>query len=72
VGQPIKRLYGTGEMGSIWGFLYQSGSNLGELLGLIRMAGVNVVAKRFSYRGIATTNATTIILARSWGAPCPD
>ena len=38
-GKPIKRLYGVGEMGSIWGFLYQSGGNLGECLGLGRMVG---------------------------------
>ncbi|MBM4299774.1 MAG: FAD-binding protein, partial [Deltaproteobacteria bacterium] len=41
-GQPIKRLYGAGEAGSIWGFLYQSGGNLGECLGLGRMVGLNV------------------------------
>jgi succinate dehydrogenase/fumarate reductase flavoprotein subunit len=45
-GQPIKRLYGAGEMGSIWGFLYQSGGNLAECLGLGRMAGVNAAAER--------------------------
>ena len=38
-GTPIKRLYGAGELGSIWGFLYQSGGNLGECLGLGRMVG---------------------------------
>jgi succinate dehydrogenase/fumarate reductase flavoprotein subunit len=40
-GEPIQRLYGAGELGSIWGFLYQSGGNLGECLGLGRMAGTN-------------------------------
>lgn len=44
-GKPIKRLYGTGEVGSIWGFLYQSGGNLGECLGLGRMVGLNVAAE---------------------------
>jgi hypothetical protein len=44
-GEPIKRLYGAGEMGSIWGFLYQSGGNLGECLGLGRMVGLNVAAE---------------------------
>lgn len=38
-GDPIRRLYGAGELGSIWGFLYQSGGNLGECLGLGRLAG---------------------------------
>ena len=40
-GQPIKRLYGAGELGSIWGFLYQSGGNLCECLASGRMAGFN-------------------------------
>ena len=44
-GDPIKRLYGVGELGSIWGFLYQSGGNLGECLGLGRMVGFNVAAE---------------------------
>jgi succinate dehydrogenase/fumarate reductase flavoprotein subunit len=43
--KPIKRLYGAGEAGSIWGFLYQSGGNLGECLGLGRMVGLNVAAE---------------------------
>lgn len=41
-GQPIRRLYGVGEAGSIWGFLYQSGGNLAECLGLGRMVGLYV------------------------------
>src|SRR6266550_1050478 len=45
-GNPIKRLYGAGELGSIWGFLYQSGGNLAECLGVGRMVGVNAAAKR--------------------------
>jgi len=44
-GNVIKRLYGAGELGSIWGFLYQSGGNLGECLGLGRMVGLNVAAE---------------------------
>ena len=44
-GKPIKRLYGVGEMGSIWGFLYQSGGNLAECLGLGRMVGLNAAAE---------------------------
>lgn len=44
-GKPIKRLYGAGEVGSIWGFLYQSGGNLGECLGLGRMVGLNAAAE---------------------------
>jgi len=45
-GNPIKRLYGAGELGSIWGFLYQSGGNLGECLGLGRMAGQYAASER--------------------------
>ncbi len=46
-GKPIKRLYSAGELGSVWGFLYQSGGNLGECLGLGRMAGTNAAAESF-------------------------
>jgi succinate dehydrogenase/fumarate reductase flavoprotein subunit len=44
-GQPIKRLYGAGELGSIWGFQYQSGGNLSECLASGRMAGFNAVSE---------------------------
>ena len=44
-GNPIKRLYSAGELGSIWGFLYQSGGNLAECLALGRMAGTNAAAE---------------------------
>jgi len=44
-GQPIKRLYSAGEMGSIWGLLYQSGGNLAECLGLGRMVGFNAASE---------------------------
>jgi predicted oxidoreductase len=43
--KPIPRLYGAGELGSIWGFLYQSGGNLGECLALGRMVGRNAAAE---------------------------
>lgn len=43
-GHSINRLYGAGELGSIWGFLYQSGGNLGECLGLGRMVGTFAAA----------------------------
>jgi hypothetical protein len=33
------RLYNAGDLGSIWGFLYQGGGNLAECLELGRMAG---------------------------------
>jgi hypothetical protein len=44
-GKPIKRLYSAGEMGSIWGFLYQSGGNLAECLGPGRIVGFNAAAE---------------------------
>ena len=44
-GQPIKRLYSAGEMGSIWGLLYQSGGNLAECLGMGRMVGFNAASE---------------------------
>ena len=44
-GKPIKRLYSAGELGSIWGFLYQSGGNLAECLGLGRMVGTHAAAE---------------------------
>jgi hypothetical protein len=46
VGQADKAtLYSAGEMGSIWGFLYQSGGNLAECLGLGRIVGFNAAAE---------------------------
>jgi predicted oxidoreductase len=44
-GRIIKRLYGAGELGSIWGFLYQSGGNLGECLASGRMAGLRAASE---------------------------
>ncbi len=45
-GEPIKRLYGAGELGSIWGFLYQSGGNLGECLAFGRMVGLHAASEK--------------------------
>jgi len=42
-GKPIKRLYSAGELGSMWGLLYQSGGNIAECLVSGRIAGRNVV-----------------------------
>jgi succinate dehydrogenase/fumarate reductase flavoprotein subunit len=44
-GNPIKRLYSAGELGSIWGFLYQSGGNLAECLGFGRRVGTLAAAE---------------------------
>jgi succinate dehydrogenase/fumarate reductase flavoprotein subunit len=39
--RPIPRLYAAGELGSMWGFMYQSGGNLGECLAFGRVAGLH-------------------------------
>lgn len=40
-GEPIKRLYSAGELGSIYSFLYQAGGNIGECFAFGRIAGAN-------------------------------
>ncbi len=44
--RPIPRLYAAGELGSIWGFMYQSGGNLGECLAFGRIAGINAASEK--------------------------
>lgn len=39
LGKPIPRLYGAGELGSIWGTIYQGSSNIAECLVFGRIAG---------------------------------
>lgn len=48
-GKPIPRLYGAGECGSAWGFLYQGSGHLGECLAFGRIAGRNVAAEAAWY-----------------------
>ncbi len=45
-GQPIPRLYAGGELGSIWGYLYQGACNVGEALVFGRIAGRNAAAEK--------------------------
>lgn len=45
-GKPIPRLYAAGELGSIWGYLYQGACNIGEALVFGRIAGKNAAAER--------------------------
>ena len=45
-GTPIPRLYGAGECGSVWGFLYQGSGNLGECVTFGRIAGQNAAAEK--------------------------
>lgn len=42
---PIPRLYGTGECGSFWGWMYQGGGNIGEDMWTGRVAGANAAAE---------------------------
>jgi len=45
-GKPIPRLYAAGELGSIWGFLYQGANNIGECMVFGRIAGKNAAAEK--------------------------
>ena len=45
-GKPIRRLYAAGELGSIWGFLYNSGGNIAECLTFGRIAGENAAMEK--------------------------
>ncbi len=40
-GKPIPRLYAAGELGSVWGYLYQGACNIGEALVFGQIAGKN-------------------------------
>lgn len=44
-GQPIPGLYGAGELGSLWGLIYQGGGNIAECLAFGRIAGVNAAGR---------------------------
>lgn len=44
--KPIPRLYSAGELGSIYGFLYEGGGNTGECMAFGRVAGRNAVAEK--------------------------
>jgi succinate dehydrogenase/fumarate reductase flavoprotein subunit len=45
-GTPIPRLYSAGELGSIYGDLYQGTGNIGECLAFGRIAARNAVAEK--------------------------
>ena len=45
-GSPIPRLYSAGELGSIYGYLYQGTGNIGECLAFGRIAGREVAAQQ--------------------------
>jgi hypothetical protein len=44
-GTPIARLYSAGELGSIYGYLYQGTGNIGECLAFGRVSGRNAAAE---------------------------
>jgi succinate dehydrogenase/fumarate reductase flavoprotein subunit len=43
---PLPRLYAAGELGSVWGMLYQVGGNLGECFAFGRITGTNAAAEK--------------------------
>lgn len=44
-GTPIPRLYSAGELGSMWGLIYQGAGNIAECLVFGRIAGTNAAAE---------------------------
>ncbi len=45
-GDPIPRLYSAGELGSLWGIIYQGAGNIAECMVFGRIAGRNAAAER--------------------------
>jgi len=45
-GRPIPRLYSAGELGSMWGMIYQGAGNISECLVFGRIAGKNAAGER--------------------------
>lgn len=45
-GKPIPRLYCAGELGSMWGIIYQGAGNIGECIVFGRIAGKNAAAEK--------------------------
>ena len=45
-GNPVPRLYSAGELGSVWGMLYQGGGNLAECIAFGRIAGAHAAAEK--------------------------
>jgi succinate dehydrogenase/fumarate reductase flavoprotein subunit len=45
-GQPVPRLYAAGELGSIWGYMYQGACNISEGLIFGRIAGKNAASEK--------------------------
>ncbi|MFZ3208751.1 MAG: FAD-binding protein [Geobacteraceae bacterium] len=45
-GEPISRLYSAGELGSMWGIIYQGAGNIGECMVFGRVAGLNAAQEK--------------------------
>lgn len=45
-GEPIARLYSAGELGSMWGVIYQGSGNIGECIVYGQIAGKNAAAEK--------------------------
>lgn len=45
-GTPVPGLYSAGELGSIWGMLYQGGGNMAECIAFGRISGANAAAEK--------------------------
>ena len=43
---PIPRLYEAGELGSVWGMLYNSGGDIAECIAYGRIAGANAAEEK--------------------------
>ncbi len=43
---PLPRLYSAGELGSVFGMIYQGGGNIGECIAFGRIAGANAAAEK--------------------------
>jgi 3-oxosteroid 1-dehydrogenase len=43
---PVPRLYSAGELGSVWGMVYQGGGNIAECVAFGRIAGMNAAAEK--------------------------
>lgn len=57
--EPIPKLYSAGELGSMWGLIYQGGGNIAECLSFGRIAGVNAAREEprtAILNGIATAS----------------
>lgn len=55
---PIPRLYSAGELGSIFGMLYQGAGNLGECLAFGRIAGREAAQEELMEQSIHTTDTS--------------